>query len=58
MDLHNPYEAEFLRKDQAKRIAHQAKQYQGTKNDQSLALGRILSAVVILGTCLSFILGR
>jgi hypothetical protein len=58
MDLHNPYEVEFLREDRAEHIAKQVKQYRGTNEDHPLTLVGMLSAVVILGTLLNLIVGQ
>ena len=56
--LNNPYEAEFMREDRAKQIANQVKQYRGTGLGRAKVLGKLLSAVVILGAVISLIIGQ
>jgi hypothetical protein len=46
MDLHNPYETEFLRADRAKQIQKQVKQYCGPAREPRGARGSWLSAAM------------
>ena len=56
--LNNPYEAEFLREDRAKQIAHQVKQYRGTNQVRSKVWGRLLAAALVFGGVFSLIIGQ
>ena len=52
MTFHNPYEAEFLRKDRVKHIEHQVKQMRGPSGNGGKNRGTWVSALIAIAALL------
>ena len=56
--LDNPYEAEFMRKDRTKQIAHQVKQFRGPAQTPGKARAVWLSAMTAFSALLYLIIAQ